>query len=96
MFYVYYLRSIASPEKTYIGFTQNLKDRYESHNAGRSVYTKVDRPWRLEAFFAFDTPSKALRFEAYLKTNAGKIFLKRYVISEGEAVFTPHPLYEAP
>jgi predicted GIY-YIG superfamily endonuclease len=84
MFYVYYLRSIALPKKTYIGFTTNLKDRYEAHNAGRSVYTKDDRPWQLEAFFAFDTQLKALRFEQYLKTNAGKIFLKRYVVLEGE------------
>lgn len=82
MFYTYYLRSIHAPEKTYIGFTKNLKDRLIAHNAGRSVYTKDNRPWKLEAFFVFDTESKALRFESYLKMNAGKIFLKRYVITE--------------
>ncbi len=82
MFYTYYLRSINIPEKTYIGFTSNLKQRFVAHNAGRSVYTSDDRPWKLEAFFVFDTESKALRFEQYLKTNAGKIFLKRYVVAE--------------
>ncbi|MBP9765229.1 GIY-YIG nuclease family protein [Candidatus Babeliales bacterium] len=82
MFYTYYLRSINAPEKTYIGFTKNLKDRLAAHNAGRSVYTKDDRPWKIEAGFIFDTESKALRFEAYLKTNVGKVFLKRYVIAE--------------
>ena len=82
MFYTYYLCSINSSEKTYIGFTKNLKDRLAPHNAGRSVYTSDDRPWRLEAFFVFDTEAKARRFEVYLKTNAGKIFLKRYVIAE--------------
>ena len=82
MFYTYYLRSIHNSKETYIGFTSHLKQRLLAHNAGRSMYTKKDRPWRLEAFFSFDTELKALRFERYLKTNAGKIFLKRYVISE--------------
>ena len=82
MFYTYYLRSINFPEKTYIGFTKNLRDRLVAHNAGRSVYTKDDRPWKIEACFIFNTESKALRFEQYLKTNAGKVFLKRYVITE--------------
>lgn len=79
MFYVYYLRSIPFPIQTYIGFTQNLKDRLIAHNAGQSVYTKKDKPWKLEGFFSFETELKALRFERYLKTNAGKTFLKRYV-----------------
>lgn len=82
MFYTYYLRSIPHPDKTYIGFTNNLKNRFAAHNVGRSVYTKDYLPWRLEAFFSFDTEAKARRFEVYLKTNAGKIFLKRYVIAE--------------
>jgi len=35
MFYVYYLRSQIYSEKTYIGFTSNLKQRLLDHNAGR-------------------------------------------------------------
>lgn len=79
MFYVYYLRSIVYPHKTYVGFTTNLKQRFAAHNAGKSVYTKDFKPWKIEAFFGFDQELKALHFEQYLKTNAGKIFLKRYV-----------------
>lgn len=41
------------------------------------MYTKDNLPWNLKASFSFNTPIKALRFEKYLKTNAGKIFLKR-------------------
>jgi len=82
MFYTYFIRSINILEKTYIGFTKNLKDRLIGHNAGRSVYTSDNGPWRLEAFFVFDSESKALRFEECLKTNAGKVFLKRYVITQ--------------
>lgn len=78
MFYVYYIRSQSFPDKTYVGFTSNLKQRLEAHNNGKSVYTKQFQPWTLIGFLGFDTEIKALRFERYLKSNAGKIFLKRY------------------
>jgi predicted GIY-YIG superfamily endonuclease len=82
MFYVYYLRSIAYPDKTYIGFTSNLKQRLEVHNAGKSVYTKDFKPWKLVGLLGFAEELKALHFERYLKTNAGRIFLRRYFTNE--------------
>ncbi len=78
MFYVYYLRSKLLIDKTYIGFTSNLKQRLLEHNAGKSVYTRDFKPWTLIGFFGFDQEVKALRFEQYLKSNAGRIFLRRY------------------
>jgi len=35
MYYVYLLRSISYPEKTYIGFSEDLKQRFDDHNAGK-------------------------------------------------------------
>lgn len=81
MFYVYYIKSKSYPEKTYVGFTRDLKQRIIDHNAGKSLYTQEFRPWTLIGLFGFDQEYKALRFEQYLKTNAGRIFLKRYVTS---------------
>ena len=78
MFYVYYLKSQPFPSKTYIGFTANLKQRLDTHNQGKSVYTKDFKPWSLIGFLGFDQEVKALRFERYLKSNAGRIFIKRY------------------
>ncbi len=78
MFYVYYLKSLSFPAKTYIGFTSNLKQRLAEHNLGKSVYTKDFAPWALVGFLGFDKEAKAHRFEHYLKSNAGRIFLKRY------------------
>ncbi len=78
MFYVYYLRSKSFPEKTYIGFTSNLKQRLLDHNAGKSVYTKDFAPWVFIGFLGFDQEAKALRFERHLKSNAGRVFLRRY------------------
>ena len=80
MFYVYYLRSEAFPNKTYIGYTKNLKQRLLDHNTGKSVYTKDFKPWTLIGFLGFDQELKALKFEQHLKTNAGRIFLRRYFL----------------
>ncbi len=80
MFYVYYLRSESFPEKTYIGFTCNLSQRLEEHNSGKSVYARDFKPWIVIGFLAFDQKEKAMRFERYLKTNAGRVFLRRYFV----------------
>ena len=80
MFYVYYLRSQLYPEKTYIGFTSNLKQRFEEHNSGKSIYTKQFRPWRLVGFFGFDQEEKAFKFEKHLKSNQYMFSLDRVEI----------------
>ena len=82
MFYVYYIKSQLFSDKTYIGFTHNLKQRLEAHNAGKALYTKQFMPWSLIGFFGFDQEFKALKFEQYLKSNAGRIFLQRYFNKE--------------
>ncbi len=78
MYYVYYLKSKIFPDRTYIGFTSNLKQRLSDHNSGKSIYTKQYKPWALIGFLGFDQEVKALKFERYLKSNAGRIFLRRY------------------
>lgn len=80
MYYVYYLRSENSPEKAYIGFTSDLKQRLQDHNAGKSVYTRKLKPWMLVGFLGFDQEHKARKFEHYLKSNAGRIFIRRYFL----------------
>jgi predicted GIY-YIG superfamily endonuclease len=82
MFYVYYLKSKIFPQKTYIGYTSNLKQRVVDHNAGKSVYTRDFKPWKLIGFLGFDQEFKAIQFEQYLKTNAGRIFIRRYFVQK--------------
>jgi predicted GIY-YIG superfamily endonuclease len=77
MYYVYLLRSIKTPSKTYIGYTTNLKQRLETHSSGGSVYTQEDRPWRLVTYLAFDSEKKALDFEKYIKVGSGNAFAKK-------------------
>lgn len=78
MFYVYLLRSIQYPSKTYTGYTIDLKERFSDHNQGKSVHTAKYRPWQLEAYFAFREESKAIDFEKYLKSGSGRVFAKKH------------------
>lgn len=77
MYYVYLIQSLKTSFKIYIGYTINLKQRFETHNSGGSVYTKLDRPWELIMYLAFKTESKALEFEKYLKIGSGQAFAKK-------------------
>ena len=36
MYYVYFLRSLKNPKKTYVGFTENIDQRLAEHNAGKN------------------------------------------------------------
>ena len=77
MFYVYLLKSLKNPEKTYIGYTNNLKERLRKHNKGGSSYTSDFIPWKLVSFVGFDEEGKALEFEKYIKTGSGYAFAKK-------------------
>ena len=77
-FYAYILRSIPHPEQRYIGSTADLKSRLAKHNAGEVPHTSKFKPWKVEAYFAFETKEKAAAFEAYLKTGSGHAFAKRH------------------
>ncbi len=78
MFYVYLLRSIQYPKKTYTGYTINLKERFTDHNNGKSIHTEKYAPWLLETYFAFSEESKAIAFEKYLKSGSGRAFSKKH------------------
>ena len=77
MFYVYLLRSIPYPDKTYIGFSEKLKSRIAAHNHGQSPHTANFKPWELITYTAFKNRSKALEFEKYLKSHSGKAFANK-------------------
>ena len=77
MYYVYLLRSIKNPQKTYVGYTTNLKARLQKHNEGGSIHTAKYKPWKLIAYFAFVNEKRAMKFEKYLKTQSGRAFAKK-------------------
>jgi predicted GIY-YIG superfamily endonuclease len=77
MYYIYLIRSINDPSQTYVGRTINLDQRLETHNSGGSVHTKMNRPWKLVMYLAFDSREKAAAFEKYIKVGSGHAFAKK-------------------
>jgi predicted GIY-YIG superfamily endonuclease len=84
MWYVYILESERYQGKFYTGFTGDLKRRLAEHNAEKNPgYTQKYKPWRLHSYTAFRNKKVAHRFEDYLKTQAGRRFLKlRFTLND--------------
>lgn len=77
MHFVYLLRSLKDSSQTYIGYTTDLQQRLDKHNAGGSVFTSDFRPWKLITSICFDNESKARELEKYLKVGSGYAFAQR-------------------
>ncbi len=77
MYYVYLIRSISFPEQTYIGYSEDLKQRIADHNAGKSAHTSKYVPWELVSYHAFANKPTAQAFEHYLKSGSGQAFAKK-------------------
>ncbi len=78
MFYTYILG--CSEGKTYIGSTNDLKDRINRHQAGYILATKNRIPIKLIAYFAFINETTARNFEKYLKSGSGRAFLRNHEV----------------
>lgn len=69
MQYIYIL--ICSDKSSYIGCTENLKERIERHTNGYAPATKDRRPVKLISYFAFSSKYTAFNFKNYLKSGSG-------------------------
>jgi len=74
-FYTYVLKSLEDG-KFYIGYTKNLKARFDKHLKGEAKATRNRRPLVLVYFEACLSKKKALEREKYFKTGFGRRFLK--------------------
>jgi putative endonuclease len=77
MKYVYLLQSLAFPAKRYIGLTDDLDARLETHNAGGSPYTSKYKLWKTVMSLCFHNDLRAVEFERYLKSGSGHAFAKK-------------------
>jgi putative endonuclease len=80
MYYVYVLRS-KKDNKNYVGYTENLKLRFELHKKGIVDSTKNRRPLKLIYYEACLNQQDATHREKYLKTYHGKMFIKQRIKS---------------
>ena len=76
MYYTYVLQS-EKDGKFYVGFTKDLKQRFELHNNGRVEATKNRRPLKLIYYEASTNREDATKREKHLKTHYGRMYLKR-------------------
>ncbi len=75
MHYTYVLLS-EKDMKFYIGYTKDLKLRFEQHNKGIVASTKDRRPLKLIYYEACVSQQDATKREKYLKTFNGRRFLQ--------------------
>ena len=76
MFYTYILQSEIDM-KFYVGFTKDLKQRFDKHKKGLVDSTKNRRPLKLVYYEACLNQSDATKREKYFKTYHGRMFIKR-------------------
>ena len=75
MYYVYVLHSEPDSE-FYVGFTKDLKLRFDRHNKGLVESTKNRRPLSLIYYEACLDQNDATKRERYLKSYHGRMFLQ--------------------
>ena len=76
MYYSYVLQS-EKDNGFYIGFTKDLKLRFEQHNNGLVDSTKKRRPLKLIYYEACLNQNDATKREKYFKTHHGRMFLHK-------------------
>ena len=74
MYYTYVLQS-EKDSGFYVGFTKDLKLRFEQHNGGQIDSTKNRRPLKIIYYEGCLNQADATKREKYLKTYNGKRFL---------------------
>jgi putative endonuclease len=74
MHYVYFLRSLSRPTKTYVGMAEDVPARLAVHNTGGCPSTQRFRPWEMIAYVAVQSQAQAAQLERYFKTGSGHAF----------------------
>ena len=68
-FYVYMLVSRGNRPVSYVGYTNNLKNRIKLHNSGKGAKFTRGRKWKLIYKEKFTSKNKAILREYYIKRN---------------------------
>ena len=78
-YYVYLIHSVASKKnKTYVGYTKNLKKRIFLHNNNKGAKSTKGYKWKIIFKKKFISKSAAMSFEYRLKKNR---MLRKKIIS---------------
>jgi len=90
MYYVYLLEDQVE-RSWYIGFTKNLKARFDQHRYGNVRTTRLKKHLKLIYFEGYRNTYDALGRERFLKSGSGRRFLKKqlrhYLETRNQAYF---------
>jgi putative endonuclease len=75
---IYILRSLVN-SRYYIGSTDNILRRIDEHNNGKSIYTRLTKPFELVFSQNFATLSEARSIEYRLKKMKRRDILERII-----------------
>ena len=81
-YFVYIIKSEKNGQ-FYIGQTQDMEQRLEFHNTGKSRYTKNLGPWILFALKTCDTRSDAVIWERKLKNLKSRTLIQEFIEQHG-------------
>ena len=77
------LMEITSVKRIHQSETNNLEKRMQEHCSGKGAdYTKKHKPVKLVYVKGFETEAEAVKHEKYLKSGAGREWLKNYLREE--------------
>jgi len=79
MSYFVYIIQSEKDGSYYIGSTQDITERLERHNQGRSKYTKLKRPWNLLYYEEYPDRSDAVKRENQIKRRKDKEYIESLI-----------------
>ena len=79
MSYFVYIIHSQKDGSYYVGSTQDVSQRLERHNQGRSKYTKSKRPWRLVYQEEHPDRSSAVKRENEIKGRKSRQYVENLV-----------------
>ncbi|SFQ51226.1 GIY-YIG nuclease family protein [Parafilimonas terrae] len=82
MITVYVIESLTD-STWYTGMAKNVLQRLKEHNSGKNRFTKGHRPWKIIHTETHPSWVEARAREKYLKTAAGKAWLRKYLTETG-------------
>ena len=78
MHYVYFLE--LSNSNIYVGFSSNLKQRFQSHNEGKVPATVSFLAAKLKSYVPVETKEKVMTLEKHFKTGSGKAVAMKWFL----------------
>ncbi len=78
MYYIYILYS-HTKDRYYVGYTHDLELRLNRHNDGWSRSTKNGIPWEIVYYEKYDTKSKAMKRENFIKRQKSRKYIEELI-----------------